>query len=245
MTDRPVLGQPAASGQDPAPDGPRWGLADVAAGLLAGFTISLFLGGLYVAVTGEDDVTLGLTVVTLIGQWLGLLGAVVVTSRRKGTGDLGQDFGLRVERRDIGIGVLAGVLCQIVLVPLLYLPLDLLGFDLDVSEEARDVLDRASGPGLALLAVCIIIGAPIVEELFFRGLLLQAAERRFGPGPAVAVSAVVFGLTHFQPIQLLGLAAFGVVLAVLVRRASGRLGPALVAHMAFNATTVALLVATR
>ena len=240
-----MLGQPASPDQDPAPPEPRWGLGDAAAGLVAGFMISLFMGGLYVAATGEDEVSLGLTVVTLIGQWIGLLGVVVLASRRKGTGDLRQDFGLRVERRDLGIGVLAGVLCQLVLVPLLYLPFDLLGFDFDVSEEARDVLDRASGPGLALLAVCIIIGAPIAEELFFRGLLLRAAERRLGPGPAVAVSAVVFGLTHFQPLQLLGLVAFGVVLAALVRRVSGRLGPALVAHMAFNATTVGLLVATR
>ncbi|MGH9178258.1 MAG: lysostaphin resistance A-like protein [Acidimicrobiales bacterium] len=245
MTDRPVLGQPTSPGQGPAPPEPRWGLGDAAIGLAAGFMISLFLGGIYVAATGEDEVSLGLTVVTLIGQWIGLLGSVVLASQRKGTGNLRHDLGLQVERRDIGIGVLAGVLCQLVLVPLLYLPFDLLGFDFDVSEEARDVLDRASGPGLALLAVCIVIGAPIAEELFFRGLLLRAADRRFGPGPAVAISAVVFGLTHFQPLQLLGLVAFGVVLALLVRRATGRLGPALVAHVAFNATTVALLVATR
>ncbi|MGH9281658.1 MAG: lysostaphin resistance A-like protein, partial [Acidimicrobiales bacterium] len=212
--------------------------------LAAGFFISLFVGGLYVAVTGEDDVSLGLTVVSLIGQWTGLLGAVLLASRRKGSGDLAHDFGLRVEPADIGLGVLAGVVGQLVVVPLLYLPLDLLGFDFDVSEEARDVLDRASGPGLALLAVCIVIVAPIAEELFFRGLLLRAAERRFGGGPAVAVSAVVFGLTHFQPLQLMGLVAFGVVLGVLARR-SGRLGSALVAHVAFNATTVALLVASR
>ncbi|MGQ0520724.1 MAG: lysostaphin resistance A-like protein, partial [Actinomycetota bacterium] len=188
--------------------------------------------------------TLGLTLVSLVGQWTGLAGAVLVTSRWKGTGDLRADFGFVVEGRDIGPGVMVGVLSQLVMVPLLYLPLDLLGFDFDVSEEARDVLDRASGPGLALLALCIIVGAPVVEELFFRGLLQRSAARRFGPALAVGLSAVVFGLTHFQPLQLLGLVAFGVVLGILAHRA-GRLGPAVVAHVAFNATTVVWLLVDR
>ena len=238
----PVVGEPSSS--PPAPEPPRWGVADAAAGFAVAFVVSILVGSVWVAVTGDDDVTLGLTVVTLLGQWTGLVGAVVLVSRRKGTGNLRSDFGLRVERRDIGLGLAAGVLSQLVLIPLLYLPLDLLGADLDVSEKARETTDLGRGPGLALLALCIVVGAPLVEELFFRGLLQRAVDRRYGPAWAVGVSAVAFGVTHFQPVQLLGLTAFGVVLAVLTQRA-GRLGPALVAHIAFNATSVAALVATR
>lgn len=243
MTDPPVVGEPSPA-PSPAPPPPRWGVGDAVAGFLAAFVISLTAGMVWVAATGEDDITLGLTVVTLVGQWTGLVGAVVLASRRKGAGDLGEDFGLGIERADIGVGLAAGVASQLVMIPLLYLPIQLLGGDLDVSEKAREVTDLGSGAGLALLAVCIVVGAPIAEELFFRGLLLRSVERRHGPRWAVGASAVAFGLTHFQPVQLLGLVAFGVVLGVLTRRA-GRLGPALVAHMAFNATTVALLVATR
>lgn len=223
---------------------PRWGLGDAAAGFAAAFFLSVVFGSVYAAVTGERDVTLGLTIASLLGQWTGLVGSALLVSRRKGSGNLAADFGFRIRGRDVGIGAVAGVLSQLVLVPLLYLPLDLLGHDLDVSEEARDVLDRASGPGLALLALFVVIGAPVAEELFFRGLLLRTAERRFGGAWAVVVSAVVFGLTHFQALQLPGLVAFGVVLGVLTRRA-GRLGPALVAHVAFNATTVGWLVVSR
>lgn len=243
MTDRPVVGQPAPSGP-PAPPAPRWGLGDAAAGFVAAVFLSVLFATVYVGVTGEEELTLGRTLVGLAGYWTALVGCVVLASRRKGDGRLATDFGLQVESRDIGPGVVAGVLSQLVLIPLLYLPLHLLGLDLDVSEEARSVLDRASGPGLALLSFCIVIGAPVAEELFFRGLLQRAAHRRFGPRWAVAFSALVFGITHFQPVQLLGLVAFGVVLGVLVERA-GRLGPALVAHVAFNATTVAWLLATR
>lgn len=243
MTDRPVVGEPAPAGP-PVPPVPRWGLGDAAAGFFAALFLSALVATVYVGVTGENDLTLGRTIVGLVGYWTALVGSVVLASRRKGSGSVAADFGLRVERRDIGPGVVAGGLSQLVLLPLLYLPLDLLGFDLDVSEEARSILDRATGPGLALLAVFVVIGAPVAEELFFRGLLQRAAHRRFGPQWAVAFSAVVFGVTHFQPVQLLGLIAFGVVLGVLAQRA-GRLGPALVAHVVFNATTVGLLVATR
>lgn len=239
----PVVGGPAPA-PPPVPDGPRWGVADAAVGFFVAFVISVVLGAVWVTATGDEEVSLGLTVVSLVGQWTGLVGAVVLASRRKGSGDLGADFGLRVEARDIGPGIVAGILSQLVLIPLLYLPLDLLGADLDVSEKAREVTDLGSGAGLALLAVCIVIGAPLVEELFFRGLLQRSVENRYGPRWAIAVSAVAFGITHFQPVQLLGLIAFGVVLAVLTQRA-GRLGPALVAHVVFNATTVAVLVASR
>lgn len=243
MTDRPVVGEPAPP-PAPQPDRPRWGLGDAVAGFFAGFLLSVLAGSIWVAATGDDEVTLALTTVTLIGQWVGMGGAVALACRHRGSRSLVTDFGLRVEARDIAPGVAAGVMSQLVLIPLLYLPFHLLGFDLDVSEKAREVTDLGRGPGIALLAVCIVLGAPLVEELFFRGLLLRSVARRLGPRWAVAVSALAFGTAHFQPVQFLGLTAFGVVLGVLAQRA-GRLGPALVAHMAFNATTVVVLVATR
>lgn len=198
----------------------------------------------WIGVTGDREESLGLLVVGLVGLWLGLGGTVVRACQRKGTGSLAADFGLRIERRDIAPGLAVGVLSQLVVVPLLYLPLHLLGADLDVSEKARETTDLASGAGIAVLAVFIVLGAPLVEELFYRGLFLRSVSRRLGSRWAIALSACTFALTHFQPVQFLGLLAFGVILAVLVER-KGRLGPAIVAHMAFNATTVAILFATR
>ena len=228
----------------PPPEDPRWGLGDAAIGFFAGFFASVLFGSLWIGVAGTSKVTLGLTVATLLGQWAGMGSAIAVACRRKGSGSLVADFGLRVEARDIGPGLAAGVLSQLVLVPLLYAPVHRIWPHVDVSAKAREVTDLGKGSGIVLLAACIVIGAPLLEELFFRGLLLRSATRRFGPNWAVALSAVVFGLAHFQPVQLLGLSAFGVVLALLARR-SGRLGPSLIAHMAFNATTVVALVLAR
>jgi membrane protease YdiL (CAAX protease family) len=43
-----------------------------------------------------------------------------------------------------------------------------------------------------------ILFIAIPEELFFRGLMLNMLERRFGTRPATVVSSLLFGLAHFN-----------------------------------------------
>jgi len=217
----------------------RWGLGEAVTGYLVAFVLVNLVGAIWVGATGSKDPSLGSIVATLAALWVGLVGAVVLTSRFKGQRSLREDYGLRIEGRDILPGLAAGVACQFLL-PLLYVPFKWLNPDLDLSGEAKKLINPVHGPGLALLATCLVLGAPLVEELFFRGLLQRALGRRFGPGWAVAVSSVVFGLTHYQPVQLLGLIVFGVVLGLMAQR-TGRLGMGMVAHAAFNATTVVVL----
>lgn len=239
MSDEPAL-RSGASGQRL----PGWGLGEAIAGYAVAFFLAALAGAVWLGVTGQREESLGLVIVTLVGQWTGLVGAALATSRWKGTGSLRDDFGLRIQAGDFLPGLALGVAAQLVVIPLLYVPFKLLNPDLDLAEEARELTALARGPGLAVLAVLLVVGAPLVEELFFRGLLLRALDRRYGPRWAVGVSAVAFGVTHFQPLQLLGLVVFGVVLGGLAQR-RGRLGASLVAHAAFNATTVVFLVAAR
>jgi membrane protease YdiL (CAAX protease family) len=87
-----------------------------------------------------------------------------------------------------------------------------------------------------------IIGAPFVEELFFRGLL-QRSMARLGIA-ACFVQALVFGLIHVTPSEgagnvgiILGVGVFGLVLGLAARR-FGRLGPTMIGHAVFNAAAV-------
>ncbi len=234
MSDEPATEERSSTGSPV-----RWGLGEVVAGYLVAFVLLNLVGAVWYDATGQEDPSLGSIIATLAALWAGLVGAAVLTSRLKGSGSLREDYGLRIERRDILPGLAAGVACQFLLT-LLYVPFTWLNPDLDVSGEAKRLIDPVQGPGLALLAVCLVVGAPLVEELFFRGMLQRALGRRFGPAWAVALSSVVFGLTHYQPVQLLGLIVFGVVLGLMALR-TGRLGLAMVTHAAFNATTVVLL----
>ncbi|MDF6046420.1 CPBP family intramembrane metalloprotease [Streptomyces sp. JH14] len=45
-------------------------------------------------------------------------------------------------------------------------------------------------------AVAVQAGAAVMEELMFRGLVLQALERLFGSRAAVAITALLFGAAH-------------------------------------------------
>ncbi|MFJ7985729.1 lysostaphin resistance A-like protein [Streptomyces sp. NPDC096351] len=50
--------------------------------------------------------------------------------------------------------------------------------------------------GVLWAAVMMQLNAAVIEELMFRGLALQALERRWGSAVAITVTAVFFGLAH-------------------------------------------------
>lgn len=105
---------------------------------------------------------------------------------------------------------------------------------------------RQLGPAdrdvVVLLAVFV---APVVEETFFRGLLLRALMRRTGFGTAALLSSALFGFGHAHEVRQLvpaialsvQTATFGLVQCALVRR-TGRLGPNIVTHALRNAIVV-------
>jgi membrane protease YdiL (CAAX protease family) len=186
---------------------------------------------------------LALQAVAGVGLWLGLAGVPVLAARRA-RGSLASEFGCSFRARDALVGLPIGVAMQLAVIPLLYLPFRGLIDEIDVEQPARELVARANGMGIALLILTVVVGAPLVEELFFRGLMLRTAQRAMPPAAAIALTAVLFGLTHFQKVQLPALVLFGVVLGVLAWR-TGRLGPSVFAHMGFNLTTVVVLLSQR
>jgi membrane protease YdiL (CAAX protease family) len=181
-----------------------------------------------------------------VGRQEGPLGLAVV-----------QDYGLALRPLpDLPLGVAVGLLSQFVLVPVFELPLVPFVPHLynKLGRPAHELLGKAtsgSEAGLVFLALLVCLGSPLVEELFFRGLLLRGLlgkmgkiGGRLGPAVSIVLTGLVFALVHFETLQLLGLAAFGSVLGVLAWR-TGRLGPSIIAHVTFNTTTVVAYVFTR
>ncbi len=122
-----------------------------------------------------------------------------------------------------------------------------------VSGPARELTDRAGGLGVgfAVLSVFVVVGAPVFEELFYRGAVLNAVRRAFGPSDAlsgfdrptivaIAVSSIWFGVIHGQLLQLPALIAVGVFCAS-ARVRTGRLSTAILLHAGFNLTTMLAL----
>jgi membrane protease YdiL (CAAX protease family) len=223
----------------------RWGLGDVALGLLVAQALATFGGLAILIATGNaeegaiDTAPLALLFALQIPLWAGYFGVAWWASRTKGDG-LVADFGLRSTWLDAVYGTLIGVATQAVIVPLVLFPVTFWS-DEDPSEVARELTDRVSGPlDVIVLVVLVVVCAPIVEEVFYRGLVLRSLENRFGTAWAVALTAIGFGAIHFQLLQFPALAAFGLVASLLTVR-TRRLGPAIWAHVGFNGTTVAFL----
>jgi len=227
----------------------RWGLGDALIGFVVSVIGSFVTASFAVTASGVDSfdkLPLAWLAVAQLGLWVGLLGVPWFAARYKGH-NMRDDFGLRATWGDVPVGFLAGLLGQWIIVPLVYLPLHyLVHFDTDdISGPARQITDRAAGPvGVILLILIVGIGAPIVEEIFYRGLVQRSMIRRFGPVGGIALTSVLFGAAHFEPLQFAALALAGALFGTLAYRYD-RLGPSIFAHMVFNLTAVIALLAAR
>lgn len=64
----------------------------------------------------------------------------------------------------------------------------------------------------ATLALVLVVIAPVVEEILFRGLLLQRWGTKWGLAAGLSISSLVFGILH---LNWIGFFCLGVVMAVL------------------------------
>jgi hypothetical protein len=238
-----------------------YGFGFALGGLAVGFALSALAVGAYMAASGlrHDSGGFGGDLVSLAGLWLGLAGAAVLAVRSRPNrtrqhifAALGQEYGLAIRLwPDLPCGIAFGVAAQFLLVGLLELPLlpfvPHLYHRLD--EPARSLVANVHGPGLIVLGVFICVGSPLVEELFFRGLLLRSLIAgcasflaRAAIPTAVVVVGIVFGLVHFEALELPALAGFGILLGAIATR-TGRLGTGIFAHATFNAAAFISLAA--
>ena len=221
----------------PALPVPTWGLGDVA--LTLGLTIAL--GTLMVlavdAVAPPAHPGAGRawgSVLLLVVPWIALAGWPIGASRRKGNGPR-RDYGLTLTVPHAAIGVAGGVagIGAGATVAAIQQGLTHSTISSAVGDIAASTTS-ASAAAIAVLALCTAFGAPVVEELAFRGLTYGALLKRgVPPGWSVVAVTVVFALFHFEPGRLLVLLTIGTSLA-LVRMLTGSTAASMVAHMTVN-----------
>jgi membrane protease YdiL (CAAX protease family) len=187
---------------------------------------------------GAAPLTVPSLVIGQFGLWAGLcMAAYIVTHRRPG--GILADLGFRKPTTNevgigIGIGFVALFIANHVAVELSHLFPDNGGGRFFVTATP-------SFAYVFVFGVFACIGAPIVEELFFRGLVQTIFMRNLGQVPAVVLQAMLFGLAHFQLGMTFNQAAVRcgtvMVLGLLngwLRANTGRLGAGIVAHATYN-----------
>jgi membrane protease YdiL (CAAX protease family) len=163
-----------------------------------------------------------------------------------GSGSLRTDFGFSIKVDDIGWGALAftgAMVARLALLPFL---------STDVDDPVRDPgrsLD-IHGAALAAFALAALVGAPLIEELVFRGVLQRGLTRIVGAPVAIGGQALLFATYHFvpdgsgySPFYFGALALFGAAAGIVAER-TGRLGPGMVAHFINNLLAVLVMAVT-
>ena len=215
---------------------PRWGMGDVLISLLGTITFAAFvrLGLSKSHIDPEHGWGL---IVAFTVPWICLAGWPVVAAALKGNG-ASIDLGLSRHVPHIRLGVLAGLASLAFAALAALLTQKLLG---PISSSAGDVGMQQHGLVLLVFAFLALFGAPIVEEIAFRGMLFGALTKsHFTPLVASLISAGVFALFHFEPKRFLVLFVIGAVLGE-ARRRSGSTLTSIVAHIVNNAPAVVSL----
>jgi membrane protease YdiL (CAAX protease family) len=214
---------------------------------VAAFVVGQFASSVIVAssgVTTTDDATIPTLFAGVAATWIAYLTGMYVASRRSGTGDLVEDYAIRARAVDV-LGIPIGALTQLVLVPLVYVPLRAIWPDTfsdeRLTETAEKLVDRASGGTVVLLVLMVCVGAPLVEELVYRGLLQRSFAARTSHVVAWLVAAAWFTIIHFRPVEYPGLFVFALVTGACLMF-TDRLGMSIATHVAFNATGLLLAV---
>lgn len=210
--------------------------------------VALFFGGLIgsvvaiaIAITmngGEELATVPLLIMSSAGQAVITLGLLAYMSRSRGTRSWDLDFGLRFESRD-WLGLLYGMGLQIAVTVFVLLPLAwLLNLDEPPQQDVADIAGDAATitERIAVLLVLVVV-APLLEELIFRGVLLSRLRRSMSANAAIVVSAAVFAGIHLidpdAAFVAAGLFVIGLVLGYQSLR-TGRIGLAVMTHAGVN-----------
>jgi hypothetical protein len=158
-------------------------------------------------------------------------------SQSHGSGSLAADTGLIISGSDWW-GVPAGMGLQIAIAIVTAPIIVWIWPDGPPSQSVAEVAESSETLIEQLLVVAVVaVGAPIIEEVIFRGMLLSILTRSLSRWPAILVSAAVFSAVHlFDPNAIAvipGLFILGIVLGwVAIRR--GDLSLAIALHSGIN-----------
>jgi membrane protease YdiL (CAAX protease family) len=211
---------------------PSWGFPDYLIAVAAWLVFSV-ISAIPIAFVADPSAAYAwVLVASVIIPWLGMGGYPWLISKLRGNG-MRLDFGLRFSWADLGWGVLYGIAALLAASVIAAIISALFGeFDSSAGELAASFNDFPIQR--LLFAIAVGFGAPIIEELCYRGLLLTSLLKRdMSKWLSIVLSAALFAAMHLEPIRFALLFAIGLILG-LARVHRNNTTTAIVAHMTNN-----------
>ncbi len=219
----------------------KWNISPIDFGLFLCFVLmgSFLLSGLFVSVyahlSGEEQDLESLPIVIASGFGLQLSSLLAWLLFK---------FFVAYENEDrpdsfnksVKIGVVGFLCIYLALIPTMFAwkaLLDALQFEYEYQLPVLLVQGGGSPLEMSLMAILIVIVAPICEEIVYRGFLFRYLNRRVSIGLAIAISSCIFALMHMNLYSFLPLFVLGAGLS-LVYRISGNIVSSITIHVLFN-----------
>ena len=218
---------------------PTWGMGDAIISLVGAIGLSLVISLALMSQNIDPENGWGL-IIAFSAPWLMMAGWPILATTIKGNGPK-IDLGLIAPRTHLRLGFAAGLASLAVASVVAWIVTRFTG---PISSTAGDVGVNQTGFVLVLFVLMAMFGAPIVEEIGFRGLLYGAlAKAHVNEHIVVAITALVFALFHFEPKRFIILFAIGMILGE-VRRRTGSTSAAIVAHIVNNTPAALYILVT-
>lgn len=104
----------------------------------------------------------------------------------------------------------------------------------NIMEQSFNILQSGWG---GILAIAIV--GPVLEELLFRGAITHALLQQYNPTKAILISALLFGVFHINPAQILPAFLIGILLAWTYYKTDSLI-PCILMHVLNNSLSVYL-----
>lgn len=236
---------------------PWWGALLVVIQAVVGMYLALGAAAWLRSVTGElpfgttfqavQEDLVSLAFAQVLGFGAAIVGALRVfgAPRAGDAAEVGlashlEALGLRaLSAREFFAALVAGVALQLVLAEVGNLAM--LRWPIPLEDRlrlARMVSPASLAEALPLLLAVVLV-APLMEELLFRGVVLRGVAGQHGRVAAVLLSSLLFGAAHMIPAAVVFAGVGGLVFAWVVLR-TGTVSTTLVMHTAVNATPLLL-----
>jgi len=137
------------------------------------------------------------------------------------------DFKLKIE--SVSAPVIFISIIVIIALIIISEPLSLL---IPMPDSVKAYFEKMIQPNI-LSFISVAVAAPILEEILFRGIILEGFLQNYSPQKAIIWSAVLFGVFHLNPWQAIGAIIFGLFFGWLYWKTNSII-PGIILHFVNN-----------